>query len=180
METNEEIEIKGNILMVIAPSDFRDEELFETKKIFEENGYATMVTSSATGIINGALGGSIEVEKDIMNIDLSQYNAVVFVGGKGVEKHKLYKDANYLGLAKVAHAFNKTIGAICLAPQILAGAGLLTSKRATVFQAGKEYLNSKGAIFVNKDVVVDRHFITGNGPNAIKEFAAAVMNNIKN
>ena len=51
METNEEIEIKGKILIVIAPSDFRDEELFETKKIFEENGYETEVTSSATGSI---------------------------------------------------------------------------------------------------------------------------------
>ncbi|RLG14452.1 MAG: hypothetical protein DRN66_02055 [Candidatus Nanohalarchaeota archaeon] len=179
MEAENEVESKGSILMVIAPSDFRDEELFETKKIFEQNGYETEVASLATGTIKGMLGGKVEVKKSITEADLGQYVAVVFVGGIGVDKYKLYEDENYINLAKVAHAFNKTIGAICLGPKILAGADLLTSKRATVYQTGRDYLSSKGAIYVKKDVVVDRNIITGNGPSAIEEFAAAVLTNIQ-
>ncbi|MCK5177715.1 MAG: DJ-1/PfpI family protein [Candidatus Aenigmarchaeota archaeon] len=180
METIKETEIKGNILMIIAPSDFRDEELFETKKIFEENAYTVEVTSSQKGIIKGVRGREQNIEKEISEINLGDYNAIVFVGGTGVEKHKLYENQEYKELAKVSHAFNKTIGAICIAPKILAGANLLAGQRATVFSSGKEYLNSKGAIYVKKDVVVDKKIITGNGPDAVDEFALAVIHNIEN
>ena len=179
METKDEIKIKGNILMVIAPSDFRDEELFETKKIFEQNGYGTEVVSLTTGTIKGMLGKNIEIEKNIMDIDLGQYIAVIFIGGIGIDKHKVYENENYINLAKISHAFNLTIGAICLAPKILAGANLLSGKRATVFHSGKEYLNSKGAIYVKKDVVVDRKIITGNGPHAIEKFAETILTKIE-
>ena len=180
METHEETETKGKILMVIAPSDFRDEELFQTKKIFEQKSYEVEVTSSIKGTIKSMFGKEQNIEKEISEIDLGDYKAIVFVGGTGVEKHRLYENADYKEIAKVSHALNKTIGAICIAPKILAGANLLAGQRATVFGSGKEYLNSKGAIYVKKDVVVDKKIVTGNGPNAIEEFALAVIHNIEN
>ena len=165
--------------MVIAPSDFRDEELFETKKIFEEEECRVDVCSCDTGKIRGMLHSVFNVSLKITDANVCDYDAVVFVGGIGVEKHKLYKNLEYIDLAKEANLLNKTIGAICLAPKILAGADLLISKRATVHISAKEYLHSKGAIFVNKNVVVDRNIVTGNGPSAIEEFALAISNKIK-
>ncbi len=49
---SEKKEEKGKILMIIAPKDFRDEELSVPEEIFEKNGYRVYIASTekeATG-----------------------------------------------------------------------------------------------------------------------------------
>lgn len=56
----------AKVLMVIAPKDFRDEELFEPMAVFESNGLKVDVVSTTKGECVGMLGNKITVEKPYM------------------------------------------------------------------------------------------------------------------
>jgi protease I len=162
------------ILMVIAPSDFRDEELFVPKEFFEKSGAEIVIASEKKGIAKGMLGGTESVDLSVTDADISNYDAVIFVGGSGIESHKLYENEAYLKLAADAENSGKIIGAICLGPMVPAAAGILSGKNATVFESGAAYIIGKGANYTGAVVTRDGRIVTGEGPHAAEEFARTV------
>ena len=162
------------ILMVIAPSNFRDEELSIPKEFFEKNGAEVVIASKKKGTARGMLGKIISIDLLVSDVDVSDYDALVFVGGSGVESHKLYEDPAYLKLATDADAAGMIIGAICLGPMIPANAGLLSGRNATVFESGVSYITDRGANYTGAGVTQDGRIITGEGPHAAEEFARTI------
>ena len=162
------------ILMVIAPSDFRDEELFVPKDFFEKSGAEVVIASEKKGTARGMLGRTASIDLSVSEVDISDYDAVVFVGGSGVESHKLYENEAYLKLAADADSSGKVIGAICLGPMVPAGAGILSGKNVTVFESGTSYITGKGANYTGAGVTRDGRIVTGEGPHAAEEFARTV------
>jgi len=163
------------ILMVIAPNKFRDEEFNIPKATFENNDIGIDIASHEVHEATGMFGAKAKITYNLTDINVNDYNAIVFVGGIGVENYKTYNNPDYLNLAKDAANANKIIAAICLAPMILANAKLLDGKNATVFESAKEFIIERGAKYTNKQVVQDGNIITGNGPNAAKEFAEMIV-----
>jgi len=160
------------ILMVIAQRDFRDEEYEDQKIVFEGHGFKVTTASQRKGECLGKLGGRAWADVAIHEVNAHDYNAIVFVGGPGCA-HLLH-DHEVLLLAKEAYQYDKVVAAICMAPSILANAGLLEGKRATSFSGEKENLESKGAIFTGDPVEIDGQIITATGPEAASDFAEAV------
>jgi protease I len=72
----------------------------------------------------------------------------------------------------------KVVGAICAAPVILAKAGLLKDKKATVYPDHEYTLKQYGAIYTGEAVTVDGNIITGNGPESSRAFGQAVAKQI--
>jgi len=161
------------ILMVVAPEDFRDEEFFEPKEIFQKAGLQIAVASKGVKEAQGLLGGSTPVDIDITQVNLNDYDAVVFVGGPGSNIY--FIDSTALKLAKSAYQSQKIIGAICIAPSILANAGLLQGKKATCFSAEAENLKAKGAQYTGENVTVDGKIITASGSQAAHQFGEAIV-----
>ncbi|MEA3283251.1 MAG: DJ-1/PfpI family protein [Euryarchaeota archaeon] len=178
-EVHKMIDLSNNtILMVIAPSDFRDEELFVPKEFFEKNGAEVVIASEKTGTAKGMLGGTTPIDLSVSDADSSNYDAVVFVGGSGIESHKLYENGGYLKLATDASSSGKIIGAICLGPMVPAAAGILSGKNATVFESGTSYITGKGAKYTGAEVTRDGRIITGEGPHAAEEFARMIAESL--
>ena len=163
-----------NILIVIAPQNFRDEELFTPKEYFENLKANVVVASLKKGTAKGMLGRTIEVEKTISEISVDNFDAIVFPGGIGVDEFETYENEEYVNLAKEAFDKGKVIGAICLAPKILANAGILDGKNATVWESGADYLKNKGVNYIKKDVVISGKIVTGNNPGAAEKFAKEI------
>jgi len=87
-------------------------------------------------------------------------------------------------MAKDAARENKVLGAICIAPALLAKAGVLQGKKATVWSSPLDkspikILEKSGAIFVAEEVVSDDGIVTANGPGAAKKFAQALIEALK-
>ena len=162
------------ILMIIAPSNFHDDELEIPKQAFEKKGAEVLVACKGTEQTKGMLGMKIKPDLDIRRVKASEWDAVVYVGGNGVEKHKVYEDEAYLRVAKDAYERGNVVGAICVAPKILAGADILEGKNATAYRTAASYLKDHGAHFTGKAVEVDGRIVTAEGPRAAKEFAERV------
>jgi len=165
------------VLMIIAQNGFRDEEFFETKKILEENGFKVVVASKSTNLAFGMLGGAYKPDLPLKRVRLKGYKAVVFVGGVGAKDYFNYAPA--LRIAKRAYKKRLVIGAICIAPVILAKAGILQGKKATVWYGEAQTLESFGAVYTGKEVQVDGRIVTANGPWAVKKFAQTLVQIIK-
>ena len=165
------------VLMVIAFRNFRDEEYKYPRMALESAGAKVVVASTKTGIAVGMLGLRAKVDIPLSKARAKWFDAVVFVGGSGTTA--LWRNKDALRLAREAVKQKKVLAAICLAPIILANAGVLRGKRATVWASPGggtvRMLKSKGAIYVNKPVVKSGNIITANGPKAAKAFAREIL-----
>ena len=159
--------------MVISPKLYQEEELNVPRDYFQDAGYSVVLVSKGVTTATGMNGESVQIDLDFKKIELSDYVAVVFVGGEGIYSLRLHEDPDYQALAKSTSAQKRLIGAICLAPWILADAGLLNGKRATASET--DHIKSKGAIVSDEAVVRDGNIITANGPLASQEFAEAIV-----
>ncbi|MCD6215813.1 MAG: DJ-1/PfpI family protein [Candidatus Aenigmarchaeota archaeon] len=177
-KSNGGVGMNKKIVMIIAPENFRDEELLEPKQVFETAGFNVTVASKSVDEARGMLGAVVKVDKDVSNLNIHDYDAVVFVGGSGAAVY--FDDAEILDLAQEAYKSADIIGAICIAPSILANAGLLEGKKATSFPSEKQNLNDKGAIYTGNDVEKDGKIITAVGPSAALKFGEEIRDALLN
>lgn len=168
----------SKIVMIIPPERFRDEELFVTMEELENNGHTVVVVSTKIGIIYGSRGGNIRCEIAIDTLNVNSYDAVVFVGGGGSKL--LFNNQTAINIAKEMNKQNKIVCAICLAPVILANAGVLKNKRATVSGNEARTIESKGAHYTGPGVTVDGNIITANAPKASRLFGKTICEVIAN
>ncbi|MBU3941311.1 MAG: DJ-1/PfpI family protein, partial [Nanoarchaeota archaeon] len=167
------IDLTGkSVLMIIAPSNFRDEELLDTKEVLENYNADVVVASKGVEKAKGSLGAVVDVDLDVSEININDYDAVAFVGGPGADVY--FNDETALKIAKDFYNNGKITAAICIAPVILANAGVLDGKKATVFSTGKNDIIAKGAAYTGESVTQDGRIITANGTNAAKSFGQAI------
>ncbi len=160
------------VLMVIAPETFRDEEYAHPKEVLESRGAKVVTASTRTGECVGKNGMVAEATVTVAESDALDYDAVVFVGGAGA---KIYFDDPFAhSLARAARDEKRVLGAICIAPSILARAGLLKGWPTTAFESQREDLEAHGAIWTGDAVTVEGHVITANGPEAARDFGNAL------
>jgi len=161
------------VLMIVAPVDYRDEEFEEPKKVFKKKGYEVFVASKGVEQAKGVLGGITEVDLDISKVQTTNFDAIVFIGGAGASVYM--EDELAWDIARTAVSNGKVLAAICIAPSILANAGVLKDKNATVWSTQQGHLESNGAKFADNDVVVDGKIVTANGPKAAEKFGKEIV-----
>ncbi len=160
------------VVMIIAPQNFRDEELFEPKQILTEKGAEVKVASASLEMAGGMLGAEIQPDMLISDIEPDQWDAIILIGGTGASRY--WEDSSIHSMLNEAVKQNKIVGAICIAPVTLANAGILSGKRATVFISERQRLADKGADCTLKDVQRDGNIITASGPPAARGFGEAI------
>lgn len=165
------------ILMIIAPTDFRDEEYQEPRRVFEEAGAVVKVASKGVAEAKGSYGLNASVDLDVYDVSINDYDAIVFIGGQGAAIY--FNDNKVLDLAESFYEQGKVIGAICIAPSILANARILDGKKATAFGSEEQNLTEKGAIYTGEKVTVDGKIITANGPGAAGEFGKSLVETLQ-
>lgn len=103
-------------------------------------------------------------------IDYSEVDMLVLPGGTP-------KINDHDGLKKLVTSFNnsgKNIAAICAAPMVLGGLGILKGKKATCYPGFEKYL--EGAILSTQEaVVVEGNIVTGKGPALTIPFALQLL-----
>lgn len=170
------------IAMIIAFRDFKDEEYLIPKEVLENAGVETITASDGSGTAIGAGGGEASVDILIEDLNIEDFDAIVFIGGPGALSH-LDNEKSY-EIAKEAIKKDKILGAICISPTILAKAGVLQGKKATVWSSPLDRspvktLENNGALYEDKKVVVDGKIVTANGPAAAQEFGEKLVDLLK-
>lgn len=165
--------LNKKVLMVIASQNFRDEEYQKPREVLERQGVEVKVASSQKGERVGMLGMKVAPDLLLDEVNLDEFDGIVFVGGIGASEY--FHSEKALSLAKEAEGKNKVIAAICIAPSILANAGVLSGKKATVYPSEAGNLKAKGANYTGEDVTLDGKIVTASGPSAAPEFGRKIL-----
>lgn len=163
-------------VLIIASNKFRDEELFETKQALQDAQITTTIACSRLGPVKGMMGGRAEPDIVLRQVKVDDYDAVIFIGGSGAKEY--FDDALAMSIAQEAKDKNKVLAAICIAPAILANAGLLDGVKATSYSSERVALTKAGAEFTGADVEQDGMIITGSGPQAATKFGQAIAKTV--
>lgn len=175
--------LNKKVAIIIAFREFQDIEYFIPRNILAGAGAQITTISSQKGLAIGADGGEVQVNLEASEFQAGDFDAAVFIGGSGMAK-KL-NDESFQQIAKEAVEQDKVLGAICIAPALLAKAGVLQGKKATVWsnpldKAAVKILKEEGTQYLAEDVVVDGKIVTANGPAAAERFAKALIGVLTN
>ncbi len=164
-------------VLIVASKNFREEELFDTQKQLENASIETVIASSQKGDIKGQFGRNAQAQMLLGDIIVDDYDAVIFIGGVGATEY--FSDKTAWKIARQAVEKDKVLAAICIAPAILANAGVLDGINATSFQSERARLKEAGAKYTSGAVERDGLIITAIGPEASVRFGQVIAEAIK-
>ncbi|MDD5172404.1 MAG: DJ-1/PfpI family protein [Candidatus ainarchaeum sp.] len=169
----------AKILMIVAQSGFRDEELFVPREVLEKEGHSVRVASITRAKATGSRGAVIQPDMAAYEANPEFFDAIVVVGGPG--SPALAENEDVLKLLRGAAEKGHVIGAICLGPMAAAKAGVLADKRVTVFPDRKaiNVLRENGAVYTAQPVIVDGNIVTADGPASAGQFGAELAKLLK-
>ncbi len=163
--------LKGlKVLFFVAPKGFQDEELEKPRRVLEAAGAEVVVASTSAGPVSG-LGGAAQEAVSIVEVRPTEYAGAVVVGGPGSVEiwengiaHKFFRMVVHDG---------KPAGGLSLGVGLLAKAGLLEGKPATIWLTpdALRALKDGGARYEKKPVVIGGGIVTADGPSSAEMFA---------
>lgn len=158
--------------LIIASGNFQEDELFQTKRVLDAAQIETVIAAPRTGIIRGAAGIPAEAGILVDQLNVDDFDAIIFVTGTGT--------AEYATQPLIANIITETVrkgkilGAIGVAPSLLANAGVLYGRRATSFVSERAILIQGGAIYTGTPVEQEGNIITASGPQSAMDFGRAI------
>jgi len=164
-------------VLIVPAAQFADAEIFETQRILNEAGIASVVASSKIGALQGVFGGIAASEITLDKVRVEDYDTVIFIGGPGAADY--FNNPAVLSIAREASARSKVIAAISAAPMILSNAGILRGMRATGLPQQREQMKKAGAQYTGSAVERDGLIITANDSSVAVQFARAIVAALK-
>ncbi len=169
-------------ILILSEEGFEDIELLYPYYRMKEEGFEVTVASPNGGKIRGKYGYVFPESVPMREINPSDFYALILPGGKGPERIRVR--ARELAREIVRHFMdeNKPIAAICHGPQLLITAGKVEGRKLTSYPGIADDLLAAGAIWVDREVVVDGNLITSRIPSDIpawmREFVAILRKNL--
>jgi protease I len=160
-------------VLIISADNFEDTELLVPYYRLLEEGVLVDVASLRKGKITGKHGYDVEAVKTLEEIDPDDYGLLLLPGGKAPEVVRKQPDA--LRIAKSFFNANKPVAAICHGPETLISAGLLKGKHATCYKSVASEMKESGALYADREVVVDGNLVTSRQPSDLPAFMREIM-----
>jgi protease I len=159
--------------LIISTDNFEDSELLVPYYRLKEAGVEVAVVSLRCGAIKGKHGYEVPVDKTLDEVNPDDYAILVLPGGAAPAAVR--KEPKVLEIARSFFARSKPVAAICHGPQILISAGLLPGRRATCYQSVVDELKEAGALYEDREVVVDANLVTSRQPADLPAFMRETM-----
>ncbi len=171
----------GKKIAILTDHGFEEIELTSPKKALEDAGAVVHIISNQSGMVKGWNQDhwSIElpVDENLLRADSEVYDALVIPGGV-INPDRMRINKEYIQFAQEFLEAGKPVAAICHGPQLLIETGMLDGKEMTSYPSIKTDLSNAGAIWVDKEVVVDNGLITSRSPNDLEAFNKKIIEEI--
>ena len=164
------------VLLIVPQTQFREEEVFEPKRILEKQGARVIVASKEPRRCRGMREGTINPELTISDVSPDDYDALLLSGGTSVPE-LFWKDKELAELVFTMAEAGKVVAAISLSTVVLAKANLLEGRNATVYFLPEaiEELEKAGATYVGEKLIIDENLIMAEGPSQARSLTDAIV-----
>lgn len=163
--------------LIISADNFEDTELLVPYYRLKEEGIEVDIASISSGKIKGKHGYEVEAKRSLKDIDPEDYDILILPGGKAPGIIRKQRDA--IDIARHFFEKGKPVAAICHGPQTLISAGLIKGRHATCYRTVADELRQAGAIYEDREVVIDGNLITSRQPSDLPAFLREIMKKIK-
>jgi protease I len=165
------------IAALVGP-DFEDSEFRVPFDRFREAGHEVIVVGQKKGeTLTGKKGKErTQVELALDDARPEQFDALFIPGGHSPDHLR----ADDRAVQFVKRFADKPIFAICHGPQLLITADMVSDRTMTAWKTIQVDLDKAGAKVVDKDVVVDRNFVTSRKPDDIDAFVRESLRMLEN
>ena len=134
--------------------------------------YVDTVSITYEYMVHGAHGINVQTEDLFDEVNFVEFDMIVLPGGMPGTTHL----NEHSGVRRVVKDFaesGKYVSAICAAPSILGGLGLLKGKRAACYPSVEEKLS--GAVIMKVPVVQDGNIVTSRGMGTAIDFSLKLV-----
>jgi protease I len=163
--------------LIISADNFEDSELLFPYYRLKEEGIQVDIASIQKGKIKGIHGYEVDANKDIREITPGDYDLLFLPGGKAPARIRQEKDA--IEIARHFMENRKPVSAICHGPQLLITAGLLKGRHAACYKSVAQEMRDSGALYEDKEVVVDGNLVTSRQPSDLPAFMREMIKMVK-
>ena len=171
-----EEKIMANVYVFTADG-FEEIEGLTVVDLMRRAGAQVQMVSISDGLaVKGSHGIEIKADTFFEDVDFGQADLLVLPGGMPGTLHL----GEHQGLTKLlteTAAQGKRVAAICAAPSVLGGLGLLKGKRAVCYPGFEDKLT--GAQVGTEEVVTDGHITTSRGLGTAIAFALELVTLLK-
>lgn len=157
------------MIYIFLADGFEEIEALTPPDVFRRAGLKTLTVSiTDKHTVVGAHNIAVIADAALSEVNLSDADLLLLPGGMPGTKH--LGECKTLCDAVTAHAkAGKPVAAICAAPSVLGGLGLLAGKEATCYPGFEDALT--GATVSEKKVVRDGNIVTAAGMGVALEFS---------
>jgi protease I len=173
--------IEGKKVAVLTENGFEEVELTSPKKVLEDAGAIVHIISPQAEKVKAWDHDhwSIELPVDVplSKANPEDYDALLLPGGVlNPDKLRLKKEA--VSFAQHFLEQGKPLAAICHGPQLLIETGMISGREMTSYQSVQTDLKNAGAVWVDKEVVVDNGLVTSRSPKDLEAFNKKLVEEI--
>lgn len=169
-------------IAILATNGFEEIELTSPKEALEKEGWETEIISPESGSIKAWAstdwGKFYKVDKTLSDANPNDYSALVLPGGV-INPDKLRTDEQAIKFVQAFFEVGKPVAAICHGPQTLINAEVVKGRKMTSYPSIKMDLINAGAEWHDKEVVVDKGFVTSRNPDDLPAFNRKMIEEIK-
>ena len=171
--------LQNKKVIMLVEDNFEDLELwYPVLRLREEKITVNIVGAEKNKIYKGKHGIPVKSDFNFEEIDSSNYDALLILGGWAPDRLRRYSLVK--NLIKTMNNQKKIIGTICHAGWVLASSEIINKREVTSVSAIKDDLKNAGANWKNKEVVVDNNLVTSRTPKDLPIFVKTIIDKLKN
>lgn len=163
--------------LILSADQFEDSELRTPCERLRSQGIEVDIASLRLGRITGKHGYHAVVNKTLGQIVADDYDLLIIPGGKAPAALRNEKAAREI--VRSFFARQKPVAAICHGPQLLVAAGVINNRRVTCYRSVAQEIQRAGAIYEDREVVVDGNLITSRQPSDLDAFMREIMKSLR-
>ncbi len=161
-------------ILIFVGEIYEDLEVWYPKlRLIEAGAKVSMAGLEAKQEYAGKHGYPCTSDLAMSAVRAGDFDGLVVPGG--FMPDKLRRDAKVLEIVRQFDAAGKLIAAVCHGGWIPISAGVYRNVRVTGSLGIKDDLVNAGAIWEDKPVVIDRHFVSSRKPDDLPEFCRGIL-----
>lgn len=166
--------LTGKHIALLATNGFEDSELTKPLEAVKAAGAEVTIISEKAGEFTGKSGTKVTADKAIDEVNARDFDALLLPGGVANPDH-MRMNTSAVTFTCDFFKQHKPVAAICHAPWLLIEAGVVMGRELTSWPSLKTDLINAGAIWVDREVVVDGGLVTSRAPDDIPVFIEKVV-----